>query len=91
MVAGALLAGVCYMCSIFAFPLSLLASDPSTGEVSPLFFLPMSIPFALTGLWALTWVALVGYSLFGAISTLQGKDFRYIIIGRRLESYLAAG
>lgn len=94
MILSAFLTGVCYMCSIFVFPLAvplgLATTDSATGEVSPLFFLPMLIPFAVIGLAGLLWVGLVVYGLAGAASALQGKEFRYLLIGRRLESYLAA-
>jgi len=42
----------------------------------------MVIPFAAMGLWVL-------YGLWGAIRTYQGADFRYLIVGRLVERYLA--
>jgi hypothetical protein len=34
------------------------------------------------------WAAYVGYGLYGAVTSLRGKDFRYVIIGPRLERCL---
>jgi uncharacterized Tic20 family protein len=42
----------------------------------------MVVPLALMGLWML-------YGLWGALRTFQGHDFRYIVLGRMLERYLA--
>jgi hypothetical protein len=33
----------------------------------------------------------VCYGLYGAVRVLQGHDFRYAIIGSRLEQYLSQG
>ena len=86
------LAGVCYLCSLVAFPLmmglTVSTADPS-AEFSPAFMLPMAMPFAILGASLLGWFLFVVYGLVAAAATLQGKDFRYAIIGRRLEAYLA--
>jgi len=42
----------------------------------------MVVPLGLMGLWML-------YGLWGALRTFQGRDFRYIVLGRMLERYLA--
>jgi len=44
--------------------------------------------FALLLLGLVAWVAYVGYGLYGAVASLRGRDFRYVIIGPRLERYL---
>ncbi|MEK6574314.1 MAG: hypothetical protein AABZ58_08380 [Chloroflexota bacterium] len=36
----------------------------------------------------LGWFVMIVYGLAAAVMMLQGKDFRYVLIGRRLESYL---
>ena len=90
-IVGGLLMGACYMCSLVAFPLFMgltVAAGDVSGDPSPIFFLPMALPFALLGAGMLSWFLCVLYGLFAAVSTLQGKDFRYIVIGRRLEAYL---
>jgi uncharacterized Tic20 family protein len=43
----------------------------------------MFIPLALMGLWTLG-------GLWGAVRTLQGRDFRYLVIGQQLERWLDA-
>jgi len=42
----------------------------------------MVVPLGLMGLWML-------YGLWGALRAFQGRDFRYIVLGRMLERYLA--
>jgi uncharacterized Tic20 family protein len=49
----------------------------------------MTVPFAIFGLLFLAAIAFFLYGLWAAISVFQGKDFRYIVIGRWLERYLA--
>jgi uncharacterized Tic20 family protein len=49
----------------------------------------MIVPFAIFGLMFLAILAFLLYGLWAAISVFQGKDFRYIVIGRWLERYLA--
>ena len=51
----------------------------------------MILPFAIFGLLFLAGIAFFLYGLWAAISVFQGKDFRYIVIGRWLERYLARG
>jgi hypothetical protein len=52
----------------------------------PLFFFIslglMIVPLGLTGLWML-------YGLWGAWRAFQGRDFRYIVLGRMSERYMA--
>jgi uncharacterized Tic20 family protein len=42
----------------------------------------MVVPLGLMGLWIL-------YGLWGALRAFQGRDFRYMVLGRMLERYLA--
>jgi uncharacterized Tic20 family protein len=92
LVLAGFLAGACYLCSLVAFPvmmaLTVSTSDPA-ADFSPAFILPMAVPFAVLGASILGWFAFVVYGLVAAAATLQGKDFRYVVIGRRLEAYLA--
>lgn len=78
-----------YMCSFFLFiPFSAGAEKASEGAATatPLFFLP----FCVFPLFFLAMFGFVGYALYAAWETLQGRDFRYVIIGKRLERYLAS-
>jgi uncharacterized Tic20 family protein len=49
----------------------------------------MMAPFIIFALLGLAALAFLLYGLGAAISVFQGKDFRYIVIGRWLERYLA--
>ena len=49
---------------------------------------PTFLPFFLFGLFILLGLFLVVYGLVGAASVFQGKDFRYVVIGKRIEAYL---
>ena len=44
--------------------------------------------FGLLLLGLAVWAAYIGYGLYGAVANLRGKDFRYAILGSRLERYL---
>jgi uncharacterized Tic20 family protein len=48
----------------------------------------MIVPFAIIGLLILAVLAFLLYGLWAAFSVFQGKDFRYVVIGRWLERYL---
>jgi uncharacterized Tic20 family protein len=82
-----------YMCSFFTFiPLAVMAGGEN-GEIdSPiaLLFFP-GIPFCIFPLFFVLVLAFIGYGLYAAWSALQGRDFRYAVIGNRLERYLARG
>lgn len=88
---------------VLGIPFGMLLTMPSEAtqaeELSPgalvaivLAFLAMLVfyllMFSLAGLGLVAWVAYVAYGLYGAVASLQGKDFRYLIIGPRLERYL---
>jgi len=91
------------MVGIVGMPLSMLFTMPAQGptpeELSPVALIPMVLGFlgmivfylAIFGLLFLglaVWGAYIGYGLYGAVATLQGKDFRYALLGSRLERYL---
>jgi len=101
---GALLGMVCYMCSfvgvfggMFAF-IPLAAATEGSAEGAEGFaalvgflitMVTMFLPFAIFGLLILAILAFILYGLWAAFSVFQGKDFRYVVIGRWLERYLA--
>jgi uncharacterized Tic20 family protein len=91
------------MVGIIGMPASMFFTMPAQGptpeEVPPAVLIPMLLSslgmlvfyLAIFGLFFLglaVWVAYIGYGLYGAVATLQGKDFRYVILGPRLERYL---
>jgi uncharacterized Tic20 family protein len=91
--------GACYMCSFLGMfltmPVGIFAaegmSDPNAAEgvVAMLVtFITTLFPFCLMGLFALIGAALVIYGLYGAVRVLQGHNFRYALIGARLDQYL---
>ncbi len=79
----------------FTFP----GTGPSGEELPPEALVPILLGFlgmfvfyvAIFGLMFLglaVWAAYIGYGLCGAVANLRGKDFRYVILGSRLERYL---
>jgi len=81
----------CYMLSFFTTFLGI----PFAGEsgqidpsIAPLFALGFIIPFLVFGAIFVGGALFVIYGLIAAIQVFQGKDFRYFIIGTRLENYL---
>jgi uncharacterized Tic20 family protein len=88
---------------VIAMPLSMAFTLPAEGapssDLPPEAVIPMLLGFlamivvyvAIFGLLFLglaVWAAYIGYGLYGAVANLQGKDFRYAILGSRLERYL---
>ena len=77
----------CWGALYFASMVPLMTTVEQNPTQPPWFFLfslfLMFVPLALMGLWILggTW---------GAVRTLQGRGFRYLIIGDRLERWLSA-
>ena len=89
---GGLLAGALYMCSFFGVPITALLTAPfEEGAALCLPFMSFSCIFGILFLMMLAWLAYVGYGLFGAASVLQGRDFRYALLGPRLERFLEQG
>ena len=86
---GALLAGILYMCSFFSLPVGTLLAAPFDEGAALCFpFVGFLCTFGILFLVMLTWLAYVGYGLFGAVTVLQGREFRYVWLGARLERYL---
>ena len=84
---------------MFAFiPLTAAgAAATESGEVAPGFLtvigvlfsmVTMFLPFLTMALLGLAALAFFLYGLWAAFSVFQGKDFRYVVIGRWLERYL---
>lgn len=79
----------CYMVSFFAtfltIPFTGNGSNPSAGPIALLGFL---IPFLIFGLIFIGGGLFILYGIIGAVFTIQGKDFRYFIIGDRVSNFL---
>lgn len=75
----------CWLAIYFISFIPLMAAAEQGASDPPLFFLGamalMVVPFALMGLWILG-------GLWGAVRTLQGRDFRYLALGHQLERWL---
>jgi uncharacterized Tic20 family protein len=80
----------CYMCSFFSMFLAIPfgGSGESSQSVSPLFALPFLTPFLVMGLMFLGAFLFILYGIIAAVMTFQGKPFRYVIIGRRVERFM---
>lgn len=77
---------ICYMGSFFlTFVFVPLSGSSQNSPLTGLFFL---IPFLVFGLIGLAGFIYICYALVGAVMTLQGKDFRYLFLGRVLDKYL---
>ena len=81
----------CYMCSFFStfatlfFARSAEISQPAGPPANIVFFI---IPFLIFGAIFVGGAAFMVYGIVGAVMTFQGKPFRYIIIGNRVERYM---
>jgi uncharacterized protein len=80
----------CYMCSFFGMFLviPLASSLGSSQSVNFLFGIPFLFPFAIFGVMFAGGFLFIVYGIAAAIMTFQGKPFRYVIIGRRVERFL---
>jgi uncharacterized Tic20 family protein len=80
----------CYMCSFFSMfgiiPFTSSSGGPQATE--PLFSLAFLIPFLVLGLIFIGGFVFIAYGVYGAIRVFQGKPFRYVIIGKRVERFM---
>jgi uncharacterized Tic20 family protein len=77
----------CYMGSFFALMIGgVLGSQ--MGSFEPAFGVSFALPFLVLFLLLGVTLLSISYGIVAAVSTFQGKNFRYAIIGRRLEDYL---
>jgi len=79
----------CYMISFFSTFLTLpFANETSGSSASPLLMVGFIVPFLVMGAIFIGGTIFVLYGIIAAVMTLQGKDFRYFIIGNRVASFL---
>ena len=80
----------CYMLSFFSTFLTIpfAGEGMESGPGSLFFMLGFFIPFAIFGLIFIGGAIFIIYGVVAAIMTFQGKDFRYALLGKRLERYL---
>ncbi|MDD5466326.1 MAG: DUF4870 domain-containing protein [Anaerolineales bacterium] len=82
-----------YMASfVFMFLLLFLAGNAGSGAApGELSGLVAIVPMLVLALIMVVGFAFIVYGLVGGVAALQGKDFRYVVIGRALERYLEKG
>ena len=79
----------CYMISFFATFLTIpFAGDGSSPASGPIGMLGFIIPFLVFGLIFIGGGLFILYGIIGAVLTIQGKNFRYFIIGDRVANFL---
>ena len=80
----------CYFCSFFATFLSIpmVSSSGTTPAGNALAELGFIIPFLSLGVIFLVVLAFIVYGIVGAINVFQGKPFRYVFIGYRVERFM---
>lgn len=87
-----LLLSFCMVTAMFAgmfFLLSSVASDPTSAENFPyLFVFPSIMPFGIFTLVMPFSLAVFVIRLIAALSLLSGRNFRYPILGRKVEEFL---
>ena len=77
----------CWLCWAAAYMLSLapIMANPNAYQEPPWFFwagmASMALPFAFMGV---IWL----YGLWGAVRSLQGKPFRYLLVGPWVQHFL---
>jgi len=93
MIIGWFLGMGCYTCSFFGmfFPLMLSESSSNLGANEGLLIIATMFPFFVMGAIFLLGFAFIVYGVIGAIMAFQGKPFRYVIIGKRVERFMQAG
>ncbi len=79
----------CYMLSFFGTFITIpFASSSGATDVNPVLGLAFMIPFLVFGAIFLGGFLFIVYGIIGAVMVFQGKPFRYVIIGRRVENFM---
>ena len=79
----------CYMLSFFATFLAIpFTGDGPAPSAEPIAMLGFLIPFLVFGLIFIGGGLFILYGIVGAVFAIQGKDFRYFIIGDRVANFL---
>lgn len=77
----------CYMLSFFGMFLTIPFAE-SSSSAWPADIVGIFFPFISMGAIFIGGAVFIIYGIVAAIMTVQGKDFRYVIIGRRLERFM---
>lgn len=80
----------CYMLSFFGtfITIPFAASSGNSPDGSPIFGLAFLIPFLVFGAIFIGGFFFIIYGMVAAVMAFQGKAFRYVIIGRRVEHFM---
>jgi len=79
----------CYMLSFFSTFLTLpFAGENPDPTAAPFFMVGFIIPFLIFGVIFIGGGMFILYGIIGAVFTIQGKDFRYLVIGNRVANFL---
>lgn len=80
----------CYLLSIFVIFAGMFigAATESTGWSEALLLMTSLSPLIVFGVILLVGFVFIIYGVVGAVNAFQGKPFRYIILGKRIERYL---
>jgi uncharacterized Tic20 family protein len=78
----------CYMLSFFGTFIAMPFASSSSQNIDPLFGLAFIIPFLVFGFIFIGGFIFVAYGIVGAVMAFQGKPFRYIVIGKRVEKFM---
>jgi uncharacterized Tic20 family protein len=92
-IVGWILSWGCYMCSFFGIftGMFLGASLESSGSGETFAILASLLPLLVFGVIMVFGIAFIIYGVVGAVMAFQGKPFRYIIIGERVERFMQSG
>jgi uncharacterized Tic20 family protein len=66
----------------------LISPDEPSHTMDPVSVMVVFMPFIIMGILFLARIVLLIYGLVGAVMTYQGKPFRYIFIGNRVERFV---
>lgn len=80
----------CYMFSIFIIFAGMFigTATESSGWSEAIMVMTSLSPLFVFGVIILFGLAFISYGVVGAVNVFQGKPFRYIILGERIERYL---
>jgi uncharacterized Tic20 family protein len=80
----------CYMLSFFGsfITIPFASSSGNSQNVDGIFGLAFLVPFLVFGATFIVGFFFIVYGIIGAIMAFQGKPFRYILIGKRVEKFM---
>ena len=80
----------CYMTAFFGMFILIPLSESFSNSV-PMDIFGVFLPFFVMLVMMVGGIVYIIYGVVAAVMTSQGKNFRYVVIGNRLEKYLSEG